>query len=419
METLRSFAQDIGISKEALPSGMVLEIPTWRIQFPKWHGSPLPETLRKTYTSKPLVEIDGEPLFGELAILRCLQKDGWTGYWVDTFHGGKWWNGLPDRTSPVEPSGVLKQRYHVVRVRRARPARDQPARPKGVQGRDAPGAVHLHHGMRPVIQEVGRRPSRRLAGPQPVPVVPGGEQAAIARQAVLRVIPERIPLVAGRVAVPVIRVARPLVRLVVADPAHILERRRVPRTRGGARRDAVVDEGVGVAQIPVRHFLRQLASTGTSCHTCSFTPPEQDVRCGGVQPHPVPRGVVAQVRAAPVPVELADRGGQVRVLVPQQGQEAPRVVGVLGGHPVAPPLILQPPFGVVAPGGDLAILVRQAQGSSDRFLFVAERSRKSRSPHRLAAVVGPASWLRDRVVGHGVGPVEAVCEVESCDEVGV
>jgi hypothetical protein len=45
--------------------------------------------------------VSGEPLFGELAILRWLQKDGWDGVRVDTFHGEKlFWKGLPDRTTP-------------------------------------------------------------------------------------------------------------------------------------------------------------------------------------------------------------------------------------------------------------------------------------------------------------------------------
>jgi hypothetical protein len=55
--------------------------------------------LSKTYARKPLVTVDDEHLFGELAILRLLEADGWKGAWVDTFHGrGRnrvLWDGMP------------------------------------------------------------------------------------------------------------------------------------------------------------------------------------------------------------------------------------------------------------------------------------------------------------------------------------
>ena len=57
--------------------------------------------LSSTYTSKPLVEIDGEPLVGELAISRVLAQDGWTAVWADAFHGRKFWSAMPHVTQPV------------------------------------------------------------------------------------------------------------------------------------------------------------------------------------------------------------------------------------------------------------------------------------------------------------------------------
>jgi hypothetical protein len=55
------------------------------------------------YLSKPAVVHDGRVLFGELAILRYLEKDQWKGVWVDSFHshGRKdvLWSGMP-------PTGV-------------------------------------------------------------------------------------------------------------------------------------------------------------------------------------------------------------------------------------------------------------------------------------------------------------------------
>ncbi|HET7458608.1 MAG TPA: hypothetical protein VFJ74_13260 [Gemmatimonadaceae bacterium] len=60
-----------------------------------------PGTLAATYTSKPLVTFRGAPLFGELAVLRWLEADGWEGVWVDTFHGRKFWRDMPHRSAPV------------------------------------------------------------------------------------------------------------------------------------------------------------------------------------------------------------------------------------------------------------------------------------------------------------------------------
>lgn len=57
----------------------------------------------KTYLTKTVVAHDGRVLFGELAILRYLEKDQWKGVWVDSFHshGSKnvLWSGMP-------PTGV-------------------------------------------------------------------------------------------------------------------------------------------------------------------------------------------------------------------------------------------------------------------------------------------------------------------------
>ena len=64
-----------------LPSGNEVYLPRARPTFKQWTG----EFKGDTYGNKPLVDMDGEPMFAELAILRHLQKDGWDGVWVDTF----------------------------------------------------------------------------------------------------------------------------------------------------------------------------------------------------------------------------------------------------------------------------------------------------------------------------------------------
>jgi hypothetical protein len=40
-------------------------------------------------------------MFGELALLRWLEVDGWQGAWVDTGHGRKLWHDMPTRGTPV------------------------------------------------------------------------------------------------------------------------------------------------------------------------------------------------------------------------------------------------------------------------------------------------------------------------------
>lgn len=59
------------------------------------------QSLKETHKAKPLVALANNGndannvFFGELAILRCLQDDGWDGVWVDTYHR-KFWHSLSD-----------------------------------------------------------------------------------------------------------------------------------------------------------------------------------------------------------------------------------------------------------------------------------------------------------------------------------
>ncbi len=67
-----------------------------------------------TYLSKTVVAHDGRILFGELAILRYLEKDQWKGVWVDTFHshGRKdvLWSGMPPTgVAPALPPKVSEK----------------------------------------------------------------------------------------------------------------------------------------------------------------------------------------------------------------------------------------------------------------------------------------------------------------------
>ena len=64
-----------------LPSGDEAHVPKARPTFKRWTG----EFTGDTYGNKPLVDMDGEPMFAELAILSLFRNEGWDGVWVDTF----------------------------------------------------------------------------------------------------------------------------------------------------------------------------------------------------------------------------------------------------------------------------------------------------------------------------------------------
>lgn len=102
MDSLQKIVTVVSTGKYLLPSGRVVNLSTWTVNFPPATPARLYEnSLERTYSRKPLVDVAGESLFGELAIVRWLQKDGWSALWVDTFHGRKFWNDMPHRSGPV------------------------------------------------------------------------------------------------------------------------------------------------------------------------------------------------------------------------------------------------------------------------------------------------------------------------------
>jgi hypothetical protein len=94
-----------------MPAGrMIHDVPGVIMRFPRWTGAPFVDDFGKK--SAAMVELDGEHLFAELAVLRLLEKDGWNGRWVSTYSAGKevWkylteWKDVPrdeQRTRPIE-----------------------------------------------------------------------------------------------------------------------------------------------------------------------------------------------------------------------------------------------------------------------------------------------------------------------------
>ena len=81
--------------------------------------SHLLETMSDSYLSKNVVSIDQATLFGELAILRYLEKDGWKGVWVDSNHSSKGkdvlWSGMPPKglAPPLPP--IVAEKFQAIK----------------------------------------------------------------------------------------------------------------------------------------------------------------------------------------------------------------------------------------------------------------------------------------------------------------
>ena len=58
-----------------------IEVPKCIIQFQKWNGTPVKET----FGGKPIVSVDGKPMFAEMAIMTLFINDGWQARWVETY----------------------------------------------------------------------------------------------------------------------------------------------------------------------------------------------------------------------------------------------------------------------------------------------------------------------------------------------
>jgi hypothetical protein len=67
--------------KLLLPCGKAVSIPMCFHRFELWRGSPIADT----YGGKAVLDVNGEPVFAELAILRLIQESGWEGVWIDTY----------------------------------------------------------------------------------------------------------------------------------------------------------------------------------------------------------------------------------------------------------------------------------------------------------------------------------------------
>ncbi|HET7229526.1 MAG TPA: hypothetical protein VFJ16_05955 [Longimicrobium sp.] len=79
-----------------LPTGRIVsDVAGVFMRLPRWTGARFVDDFAKKAAG--MVELDGEHLFAELAVLRLLEKDGWTGRWVNTWSGkGEVWKYLTE-----------------------------------------------------------------------------------------------------------------------------------------------------------------------------------------------------------------------------------------------------------------------------------------------------------------------------------
>lgn len=115
MESLFSRAQSVELVQCELPSGAVVPLRRLTIRFGQASPDHLPEgTLPPTYTAKPLVTFQGAAMFGELAVLRWLEVDGWEGVWLDTVHARRQWREMPHRATPVPLPAARQALYDAI-----------------------------------------------------------------------------------------------------------------------------------------------------------------------------------------------------------------------------------------------------------------------------------------------------------------
>jgi hypothetical protein len=76
----------IPIEKEPISiDEYIFEIPKCIIKFEKYNG----EEVTDTFGGKPIISLNGRPVFAELVIMNYFIADGWNSRWVETYGKGK------------------------------------------------------------------------------------------------------------------------------------------------------------------------------------------------------------------------------------------------------------------------------------------------------------------------------------------
>ena len=95
-------------------------LPSVFLRFPQWRGAPFVDDLGKKTAA--MIELDGEHLFAELAILRLLEREGWEGRWIHTTSKGEIstylteWRDVPrqeQKSRPIQHDGARALLYAI------------------------------------------------------------------------------------------------------------------------------------------------------------------------------------------------------------------------------------------------------------------------------------------------------------------
>jgi hypothetical protein len=103
------------------PTGeRVDSVPSVSVRLPMWRGAAFTDDLGKKTAA--MIELNGEHLFPELAILRLLEGDGWEGRWIHTTSSGEItkyitdWRDVPrqeQRSRPIQHDGARALLYAI------------------------------------------------------------------------------------------------------------------------------------------------------------------------------------------------------------------------------------------------------------------------------------------------------------------
>ena len=102
MESLTARAHSLAVREVATPGGATVPVRAMDVRFGRATPDRLkPGTLPPPHGDKPLVSVGGDAMFGELALVRWLERDGWDAVWIDASRAVRFWRGMPHRELPV------------------------------------------------------------------------------------------------------------------------------------------------------------------------------------------------------------------------------------------------------------------------------------------------------------------------------
>ena len=90
----------------SLPSGKTVLVPKATPRFKRWEGEDVP-----TFGGKAILDIGGEPLYAELAIVRLLQGRGWNSVWANSYRR-TYLDKIPGLSDPLPKDYLLDTPPH-------------------------------------------------------------------------------------------------------------------------------------------------------------------------------------------------------------------------------------------------------------------------------------------------------------------